>query len=187
MQLTPVYLGGSRNLEPNHPAYAIAQAVTRSIIRSGVPIHVGCQRGADQAVIWSAMFAPSFLFVFAVAPTLAEAPAVIERAHHAGAAVTLAAGGSEQVSIKARYLRRSLAGLQGCSQAVFFQPGPGSLAVAREAVKRNIPVFAFSTVEPEPIPNTTGTWQLVDYKSYYSAFNTQAVQAYVWQTNPRLF
>lgn len=186
MQLSAVYFGGSRHLEPTHPVHAVAQAVARSVIRSGVPIHVGCQRGADQAVIWASLFAPSYLFVFAVAPTLAEAPAVIERAHHAGAAVTLSAGG-ESAPIKARYLRRSIAAFQGCSQALFFQPGPGSLAVAREAIKAGLPVFAFSTVEPEPIPHTAGTWQPVDYKSYYAAFCNQSVQAYVWQTNPRLF
>jgi hypothetical protein len=187
--ITPVYLGGSRELEPNHPVYSVLRSVTRAVIQSGVPIHVGCQSGADQAVIWSALFAPSFLFVFAVAHTLETTPATVERSFHAGASLTLSAGNPEQkvASFKARFLLRSKAAAKGCSQAVFFQPGPGSLAVARECIKAHMPVFCFSMGEPAPIPSTTGQWQAIKNHSYYSAFQTQFVQAYVWQENPRLF
>jgi hypothetical protein len=103
----PVYFGGSRHLAQEHPTHAILKAVTRSVLRSGCAAHVGCQAGADQSVIWSAIGSPLFVFVFAVAPTLAQAPAVVERAFHAGASVTLAAGGLEEIPVKARYLLRS--------------------------------------------------------------------------------
>lgn len=187
--ITPVYFGGSRDLEPNHPAYAVMRAVTWSVIQSGVKIHVGCQSGVDQGVIWSGLFSPSSLVVFAVAHALANTPAVIERAFHAGASLALSAGNPEQKEIpfKARFLLRSKAAFKGCSQAIFFQPGPGSLAVARECIKSHMPVFCFSMGEPAPIPHTAGQWQSVDHMSYYSMFQTQFVQAYIWQTNPRLF
>ncbi len=187
--LTPVYLGGSRNLEPDHPVYSVLRSVTRAVIQSGVSIHVGCQSGADQGVIWAGLFSPSSLVVFAVAHTLATTPATVERAFHAGASLTLSAGNPEQKEIpfKARFLLRSKAAFKGCSQAIFFQPGSGSLAVARECVKSHIPVFCFSMGEPAPIPSTAGQWQPVEMHSYYSAFQTQHVQAYVWQENPRLF
>jgi hypothetical protein len=62
--------------------------------------------------------------------------------------------------MRARYLLRSKAAFAGCSAAVFFAPGAGSLAVAREAVKAGIPVFAFwvQAYPPAPIPSTPGQW-----------------------------
>ena len=182
--ITPVYVGGSRDLEPNHPTYAVLRSVVRGILSSGVGLHVGCQSGADQAAIFQALlFPPSFLVVFAVAHTIATTPATVERAFHHGASVTLSAGNPEQkvISFKARFLLRSKAAFKGCSQAIFFQPGAGSLAVARECIKAHMPVFCFSMGEPAPIPSTAGNWQPVHMHSYYSAFQTQHVQAYIWQ------
>lgn len=182
-----VYFGGSRHLSPTNSAtYALIAPVVKSVIRSGCFVHVGCQSGADQAVIWSAISSPSSLRIFAVAPTLASAPAVIERAHHAGASVTLAAGTTTAI-IKAQYLLRSKSAFKSCGQALFFQPGKGSLAVAREAVKAGLSIFAFNSGgEPAIIPSTAGTWQSVHMHSYYFPFNTAHVQVYTWQAPSQL-
>jgi len=180
--MSSVYFGGSRHLEPSHPVYSVLRSVVRQVIMSGCKVHVGCQSGADQGTIWLGLFSPSSLVVFAVGPSFELVSPVIERAHHAGASVTLAAGGPQSVPLKARYLLRSKAAFAGCGQAVFFQPGPGSLAVARECIKSSIPVFAFATVEPEPIPHTAGSWQPVGMHSYYSAFCTQFVQCWQWSS-----
>lgn len=184
MQKPSVYIGGTRSLEPSHPAYSVLRSFSRAVVQSGCLIHVGCQQGADQAVIWSNIHTPSFLVVFAVAHTLEQTPPVLERAFHAGASLTLSAGNTSQTitNIKARFLLRSKAAFAGCGQAVFFQPGAGSLAVARECAKAKIPVFAFATVAPLPIPSTAGQWQPVGLHSYYAPFQNQAVQC--WQFQP---
>lgn len=178
-----VYFGGSRHPQNINPS-TIA-AVVSTVIKAGQAVHVGCQFGADQAVIKSAgvyqagTTAP-ILSVFAVASTLHTAPHSIQWAASTGASVTLSAGGITAPD-HVRYLLRSIRAFQGCSQAVFFSPGAGSLAVARECVKASIPVFAFSSGEPARIPSTAGSWSLVSMHSYYAPFSNATAQAYTWQ------
>lgn len=174
-----VYFGGSRHLSQDHPVYNHIAPVVLAVMRSGCSVHVGCQSGADQAVLLNALRNPQHLSVFAVAPTIATAPPFVERAFHAGASITLAAG-TTTAHIKAKYLLRSKAAFAGCSQAVFFAPGLGSLAVARECVKSSIPVFAFSCGEPARIPSTAGSWSIVAMHSYYAPFCNSAVQCWQW-------
>jgi hypothetical protein len=155
--MSSVYFGGSRNL----PQSKLVPQVVQAVISSGSSVHVGCQFGADEQVALFAAFRHCLsLVVFAVSPVLAQAPAHVQRCARAGAQVVLAAGGSAQVPVKARYLLRSKAAFAGCSAAVFFAPGSGSLAVAREAVKSGIPVFAFwvQAYPPASIPSTPGQW-----------------------------
>ena len=158
-----VYFGGSRHLTHTPTIKAVVQAV----INSGCAVHVGCQWGADAQIIRAGMFSPSFLVVFAVA-TPAALPPHVAAAASAGAQVIAQAGGTN-TPMKARYLLRSKAALNGCVQAVFFHPGPGSLAVARECVQK-MPVFAFAPEAPRPIPSAAGCWQPVESVSYYAAF-----------------
>lgn len=153
MSSSAVYFGGSRHLGR---AY-IVQQVVRAVIQSGCSVHVGCQSGADQQVVQEAISAPSSLVVFAV-QSLGGAPKHVRRAARAGAQVIQQAGGGQEVPINARYLLRSVAAFKGCEQAVFFEPGPGSLAVARECVKSGIPVFAIGK-KPQAIPSQAGQWQ----------------------------
>ena len=147
-----VYFGGSRHWRKIKKSL-ISQVVS-SVISTGQAVRVGCQFGADQAVANSAT--PSSLVVFAVAPILAQAPQHVQQAAARGARVVLGAGG-QSAPMPARYLLRSIAAFQGCSVAVFFSPGHGSLAVAREAVSHGLQVFAFGD-QPAPIPSQAGAW-----------------------------
>jgi len=132
----------------------------------GHSVHVGCQSGADQSVISAAQsYLP--LHVFVVNPK-ATAPAHVLGAVSAGQAVGHFCAGGTSAPIHARYLLRSIAAFQGCSHAVFFSPGAGSLAVAREFIahflKRGvhpcngIPLFAFSPTMPAAVPSVSGSW-----------------------------
>lgn len=152
--MSSIYFGGSRHFQPGE----LFLSVMRAVALSGQAVHVGCQFGADQAVSsYLGMFAPSSLVVFAVAPGKAQAPRHVQQVPvKAGARVVFSAGGTV-APIPARFLLRSIAAFQGCSAAVFFQPGPGSLAVAREAVGQGLPVFAFGS-QPSPIPSQAGAW-----------------------------
>lgn len=179
-----VYIGGTRGFYPSCLPIA---PVVRAVLASGCSIHVGCQSGVDQSVVFMGLLSPLSLVVFAVAPSLALAPAHVERAYHAGAQVVLSAGGNEEIPLKARYLLRSKAAFAGCGQALFFQPGKGSLAVARECVKSGLPVFAFTTAEPAPIPSTAGTWSFVHPYSYYAPFSSRESQVWQWQSPASLF
>ena len=149
-----VYFGGSRSLSPA----ASIPLVVRAVLAAGQSIHVGCQSGADQQVIQSAMSVPckaSFLVVFAQAPQ-AGAPSHVLAAKRAGHLVHFQAGGAV-APVPAQFLLRSLAGLAGCSAAVFFWPGHGSLAVSTHAVHAGQPVFAFGPC-PQPVPGCSGSW-----------------------------
>lgn len=152
--MSSVYFGGSRSLS----SFPQLPAVVRAVLKSGQSVHVGCQRGADALTIWQVCSRgwASSLVVFAVSPTLGTSPASVQQAAHYGARVVLGAGGTS-TPIKARYLLRSIAAFQGCNQAFFFQPGSGSLAVAREAVKQGLQVFAFGDL-PASIPQQAGQW-----------------------------
>jgi len=151
-----VYFGGSRS---SINVTTALSPIIGAVVASGQKIHVGCQFGADQMVLF---YAPaSSLVVFAVAPHLGVAPVHVQQAARSGARVVLAAGG-RSAPIPARYLLRSIAAFQGCSQAVFFSPGSGSLAVARECVRSGLPVFAFGE-QPAQIPSCTGEWVCASY------------------------
>lgn len=155
--MSNIYFGGSRH--PQNINHSQIAAVVAAVVASGQAVHVGCQAGADQAVIQTAIntFYPSLLSVFLVAAHHSQAPSHTMHAAAKGARVTFAAGGTT-APMKARFLLRSIAAFQGCSTAVFFQPGAGSLAVARECVRSGLSVFAFSQTIPAPIPSTFGNW-----------------------------
>jgi hypothetical protein len=131
-----IYFGGSRSLACQGQNSILHQVVS-AVIESGSVVHVGCQLGADKEVALSVLYR-SFLslVVFAVSPTIKQSPAHVQRCARGGAQIVLAAGGTS-APIPARYLLRSIAAFQGCSHAVFFEPGRGSLAVARECAKVN--------------------------------------------------
>jgi hypothetical protein len=152
-----IYFGGSRSLACQGQNSILHQVVS-AVIESGSVVHVGCQLGADKEVALSVLYR-SFLslVVFAVSPTIKQSPAHVQRCARGGAQIVLAAGGTS-APIPARYLLRSIAAFQGCSHAVFFEPGRGSLAVARECAKANIPVWVFSSTVPAPIPSCAGNW-----------------------------
>lgn len=150
-----VYFGGSRH--PQNVSQSPVAQVVGETMAQGHSVHVGCQWGADHQVASAALFQnPSFLIVFAVSPNLRMAPSHVVLSHRLGARVVFNAGGTV-APIPARYLLRSIAAFQGCESAVFFSPGPGSLAVAREAVKAGLPVYAFGSY-PSPIPSSVGFW-----------------------------
>lgn len=160
--MSSIYIGGSRHqniTQENH------LSVLRAIIESGESVHVGCQSGVDQSVVsYFGLFAPSSLVVFAVAPNSAKAPRHIQQVPRA-VRVVYSAGGTS-APIKARYLLRSITAFQGCESAVFFNPGPGSLAVAREAVRAGLRVFAFSDQAPAPVPSCHGLWCMAFFQSF---------------------
>ena len=162
--MSAIHLGGSRSLA----SPALVAPVVRAILASGQQIHVGCARGADQAVIQSALSGGhSSLFVFSCfGPAGAgawsgSAVSSVQAAARAGASVSWLAGGGLQLPLVARLMRRSRAALHGCSASVFFlaSPGsPGSLAVAGHAVKSGQPVFAFCPSVPCPPRGCAGRW-----------------------------
>jgi hypothetical protein len=152
-----IYFGGSRHRQNINPSQ-IAQVVG-AVVASGSSVHVGCQFGADQAVISCvSLSAPSQLHAFVVASSFSQAPSHIQHIPvNLRARVTYSAGGTS-APIHARYLLRSIAAFQGCQSAVFFSPGAGSLAVARECVRSGLPVFAFQVAAPASVPSVSGQW-----------------------------
>lgn len=170
-----VYFGGSRH--PQNINQALVSQVVRAVVNAGQSVHVGCQFGADQAVIQSCN-PVSFLVVFAVAPSLPACAWHIRVACGLGARVRVAAGGTSAPE-PARYLLRSIAAFQGCSQAVFFSPGAGSLAVARECVRSGLPVFAFGS-QPARVPSVSGQWVASSFMGF---------SCWQWSapTQPKLF
>lgn len=155
-----IYFGGSRHQQNINSA--IIGQVVRSVFASGKSVHVGCQFGADQAVISACP--PSSLLVFAVASVM-SLPEHLQAARAAGVRVVTCAGGSESTPLKARYLLRSIKAFQGCSQAVFFAPGAGSLAVARECVRSGLPVLAFGSM-PARVPSVSGQWVSASFMGF---------------------
>jgi len=157
-----VYFGGSRHPLSNAHAQAQLHAVVRAVIASGSSVHVGCCMGVDRAVIKAA--SPSWFSHLRVFAQFCQSGAgflqgVSNPSVHLlpSSIVSFLAGGSLQVPASGRLINRSVAALQGCSAAVFFAPGSGSLAVAAHAVAAGIPVFAFSSYPPALI-NGQGSW-----------------------------
>lgn len=170
-----VYFGGSRHPQNINPAQ-VAQVVG-AVVTSGQAVHVGCQLGADLAVL-QCLPPASCHRVFTVHPLHVypfnhHIPAAYRAGHH----IRFQAGGSV-APMPARFLLRSIAAFQGCECAVFFSPGSGSLAVARECVKSGLPVFAFSATAPAPIPSCRGVW----LQSFFRGF-----QCWAWGTLPATF
>lgn len=161
--MSSVLFGGSRSLPPS--ALPLVRAVVGAWLASGGLVSVGCAVGADLLVLSSVPAGlASRLRVFAsfsacgagawrgsaVAPVLACA--------RAGVSVSFLAGGSLAVPLIARLMGRSVAALAGCSAAVFFSPGPGSLKVAGVAVARGLPVFAFGACPAGRPRGAAGQW-----------------------------
>ena len=157
--------------------------MVRAVVRSGCGVSVGCSAGADQAVLQAAVFAPSFLVVWAAFASSGagawsgSAVGAVSRAASAGASVRWLAGGPLSLPLRARLLRRSQAALAGACQAVFFQPGPGSLAVAGLAVLAGIPVFAFAPSAPAAPRGCAGAWSPVGASSWFAVFGSPC---WVW-------
>lgn len=150
-----IYFGGSRNPQSINPSQ-IAQVVG-AVVASGSSVRVGCQFGADLAVLqnlpprsWHRVFAVHSSHQY---PFNHHIPAAYRAGHH----ISFCAGGTS-APMPARYLLRSIAAFQGCAAAVFFNPGAGSLAVARECVRSGLPVFAFQVAAPAPVPSVSGQW-----------------------------
>jgi len=154
--MSSVYFGGSRHLG----SLPILPAVVSAVVSAGHSVHVGCQFGADQAVVSCTPRASLTVFAVACPYTIANH---LQVARVEGARVVFHAGGTS-APIKARFLLRSIAAFQGCTAAVFFQPGHGSLAVARECVRAGLPVYVFNPtparhpVAPSAIPSVSGSW-----------------------------
>ena len=159
--MSSIYFGGSRSLSPS----PLLAQVVGAVLASGAPVHVGCSAGADAQVISCAIRSSSFqqVHVFAAfgqggaGACGVSAVSVVQSWAQAGGSVSWLAGGSLAVPLAARLIRRSLAALAGCSAAVFFAPGSGSLAVAAHAVAAGVPVFAFGSM-PAAIPGAAGAW-----------------------------
>lgn len=174
--MASVYFGGSRS-----KSHSKVWSVVAAVVAAGHSVHVGCQYGIDQQVV--AACPRSSLVVFAVA-SIMSIPNHLQVARFEGARVISCAGGTV-APMPARYLLRSIAAFQGCSQAVFFEPGPGSLAVAREFINHyqkrgihpcnGIPVFAFSEQAPAPIPQQSGSWVASSFMGF-SCWQWQAAQ-----------
>ncbi len=177
-----IYFGGSRNLKEFSIPPIIAQVVG-SVLASGAVVHVGCSAGADSLVIQSAIRSSSFSQVrvysafsqSGAGSWLGSAVQQVMQFASCGGSVSWLAGGSLAVPLAGRLIQRSIAGLQGCSSAVFFQPGSGSLAVAFHAVKAGIPVFAFSPSLPSSIPNQAGSWVVSSFHGF-ACWQWQAAQ-----------
>jgi len=156
--MSKIYFGGSRHSQNINPSQ-IAQVVG-AVVAAGHSVHVGCQFGADHAVIQN-IPPKSHHRIFAVhACGSAHYPLFkhhISKAYQAGHHVIFCAGGTS-APLQARFLLRSIAAFQGCAAAVFFSPGAGSLAVARECVRSGLPVFAFSPAMPAAVPSVSGSW-----------------------------
>jgi len=144
-----VLVGGSRTLSAPAAAAAACSAFTRSLLKAGCVLSVGCATGADQIALNTAVCSKSFSQVRAFAAFTpagngsfgGSAVKAMQAAARAGVAVTWLAGGSLSVPLVARLMARSLAALRGCSAAVFFSPGVGSLKVARAALRAGTPVL----------------------------------------------
>lgn len=172
-----IYFGGSRHPQNINPGQIAA--VVAAVVAQGNAVHVGCQFGADQAVLFNLPPA-GWHRVFTVHPLHAypfnhHIPTAYRAGHH----IKFQAGGFS-VPMPARYLLRSIAAFQGCASAVFFSPGPGSLAVAREAVKAGLGIFAFSQTVPAPIPSTFGNWVSAEFFGF-------SCYSFYYPTQPALF
>jgi hypothetical protein len=173
-----VYFGGSRSLSSS----PILGQVVSAVLASGSLVHVGCAIGADALVIQSvrpSLFSQVRAFTaFSSSGAGAwsgSAVSVVQAFASAGGSVSWLAGGSLAVPLVARLMARSVAGLAGCSFAVFFQPGVGSLKVAGVAVSRGIPVFAFGSCPSASPRGCAGSWVASSFMGF-SCWQWQSAQ-----------
>lgn len=176
--MSKIYFGGSRNLQSS----PILGQVVSAVLASGSLVRVGCSAGADALVIscvlkWRTVQQGSQIAIIPIRSrsfsqvhvfsAFAQSSAgswsgsavqIVYQFAQAGGQVSWLAGGSLAVPLAGRLIQRSIAGLHGCSSAVFFSPGAGSLAVASHAVKASIPVFAFSPSVPASPVGCSGSW-----------------------------
>jgi len=154
----PVYVGGSRSVNYGEQcAIQAAMFSARVVRRLGLPIHVGCCTGID---LHAQGLAPAKAFhIFAQFARWGQGSFASSAVRHTinqehfGAKVSYQAGGAvATVPIRARLIKRSLAALAGCSVAVFFKPGNGSISVAKQALILGIPVLVWCK---EPSQNTS--------------------------------
>jgi hypothetical protein len=153
-----VLVGGSRSLVSGSPAWVACQSFVRASFVRGLQVHVGCATGADQAALIAlpALQAIKSIKAFsAFAPSGAgafpgSAVAAVQLSALQGVPVSWLAGGPLSVPLVARLMARSVAALQGCSAAVFFAPGIGSLKVARHALRSGVPVLVAVVGCPVP-------------------------------------
>jgi hypothetical protein len=157
-----VYFGGGRQCVSS----PIIGQVVAAVLARGACVSVGCAVGADALVIQSALLqnASSSLVVHSAFASSGagsfsgSAVSVVQGAALSGAFVSWLAGGSLSVPLVQRLMVRSVVGLSGSSAALFFSPGIGSLKVAGEAVRRNIPVYVFSSSMPALPRGYVGQW-----------------------------
>lgn len=174
--MASIYFGGSRNLAQSGLLWAVCQQA----IATGYQVHVGCCVGADAQVIQACPSAQVFAAFGPGGVGAWACSAVAQVAAHPGQ-VSWWAGGGPALPLVARLKRRSLAALAGCAAAVFFQPSPGSLAVAAVAAAKGLPVFAFSASAPASLGPCSGCWQPGSFAGF---------SCWVWQpaaTQPALF
>lgn len=165
-----VYFGGSRSL-PSSPLLA---QVVGAVLASGQSVHVGCSAGADQQVIQCAISSSSFSQAHVFAAFTASgagacgvsAVQVVQQWAQASGSVSWLAGSSLAMPLAARLILRSIAAFAGCSTAVFFEPGRGSLAVASRAFLAGLQVFAFCSSAPAPLSGCAGSWVASSFASF---------------------
>ena len=158
---SPVLVGGGRAASPR--ALAAAGRFARALVSGGYRLHVGCAAGIDAAALCGALalggrYSSLFPHLHAFSAFdeqgqgswRSSAVQVVMAAARAGALVHWLAGGGLSVPLVARLMSRSIAALAGCGLAVFFHPGPGSLKVARAALKAGIPVLVWRIGWPAP-------------------------------------
>lgn len=164
LSASSVLVGGSRSLLPGSAGWVACQAFTQAVARAGHLVHVGCATGADQAALICCP--PPSLRIFAtfnpqgVGGWAGSAVSAVQAAAQSGAMVSWLAGGDLNRPLVARLMARSLAALAGCSAAVFFAPGPGSLKVARAALRQGIPILIWC-LQPPPVlavPSVRVSW-----------------------------
>jgi hypothetical protein len=163
--MSQVYFGGGRHCVSS----PIIGQVVAAVLARGACVSVGCAVGADELVIQSALSqgaASSLVVRAAFASSGAgsfsgSAVSVVQGAASSGAAVSWLAGGSLSVPLVARLMVRSVVGLSSSSAALFFSPGAGSLKVAGEAVRLNIPVYVFGSCPAASPRGCVGSWVAV--------------------------
>lgn len=157
-----VYFGGGRQCVSS----PLIGQVVAAVLARGACVSVGCAVGADALVIQSVLSqgaASSLVVHSAFASSGAgsfsgSAVSVVQGAALSGASVSWLAGGALSVPLVQRLMVRSVVGLSGSSAALFFSPGIGSLKVAGQAVKRNIPVYVFGSRPAASPRGCVGQW-----------------------------
>jgi hypothetical protein len=160
--MSKVLFGGSRVFS----GQALVSQVVGDHLAAGGSVSTGCATGADAQVVATCLAAGAATRLSVCAAFgpggrgswFRSSVSGVQAAAAAGARVSWLAGGSLSLPLAVRLFRRSWAALVGCSAAVFFEPGPGSLSVAAAAVGRGLPVFVFSTATPGCLRGCCGSW-----------------------------